>query len=50
MRQTRTEKAIMESRKALQAVKVVRKSFSMEETVKLVTATVYSRQYYESEA
>jgi hypothetical protein len=43
------EKSIMESRKALQAVRVVRRYFSKEETVKLVTSLVYSRLYYASE-
>jgi hypothetical protein len=44
------EKVIIESRKALQAMKVVREYFSTEERVKLVTATVFSSQYYASEA
>jgi len=44
------DKAVMDSRKALQAVKVVRKFFSSEETAKLVTSLVFSRLYYASEA
>jgi len=44
------EKAIVESRKVLEAVKVVREYFSTEETVKLVTAMVFSRLYNASEA
>ena len=43
------DKAITESRKALQAVRVVRRFFNREETVKLVTSLVYSRLYYASE-
>jgi hypothetical protein len=43
------DKAITESRKALQAVRVVRRFFNREETKKLVTSLVYSRLYYASE-
>jgi len=44
------EKAIMDSRRSLQAIKVVRRYFNMDETVKLVTSLVFSRLYYASEA
>jgi hypothetical protein len=44
------EKAIMDSRQSLQAIKVVRRYFNMDETVKLVTLLVFSRLYYASEA
>ena len=44
------DKATTDSRKALQAVKIVRKYFNKEETVKLVTLLVFSRLYYGCEA
>ena len=44
------DKATTDSRKALQAVKIVRKYFNKEETVKLVTSLVFSRLYYGCEA
>ena len=44
------DKAIMALRKALQAVKLVRKYFDKEETAKLVTSLVFSRLYYGCEA
>ena len=44
------DKVIMDSRRSLQAVKMIRRYFSEEETVKLVTSLVYSRLYYASEA
>ena len=44
------DKAITDSRKALQAVKIVRRYFSKEETAKLVTSLVFSRLYYGCEA
>jgi len=43
------DKAITESRKALQAVRLVGKFFNKDETIKLVTSLVYSRLYYASE-
>ena len=44
------EKAIMDSRRSLQAIKVVRRFFNVDEIVKLVTSLVFSRLYYTSEA
>jgi hypothetical protein len=44
------DKAIMDSRRSLQAIKVVRRYFSVEETAKLVMSLVYSWLYYASEA
>ena len=44
------EKVITDSRRSLQAVRMVRRYFSKEETAKLVTSLVYSRLYYASEA
>ncbi len=41
LRDGQVEKAIIELRKVLQAVKVVRKYFSTEETVKLIMATMF---------
>jgi len=43
-------KVITDSRKSLQAVKLVRKYFTAEETIKIVTSLVFSRLYYASEA
>jgi hypothetical protein len=43
-------KVITDSRKSLQAVRLVRSYFTKEETIKLVTSLVYSRLYYASEA
>ena len=43
-------KVITDSRKSLQAVKLVRKYFNTEESIKLVTSLVFSRLYYASEA
>jgi len=44
------DKVILDSRRLLQAVKLVRRYFNDEETAKLVTSLVYSRLYYASEA
>jgi exonuclease III len=44
------DKVIVDSRRSLQAVKLVRRYFNEEETAKLVTSLVYSRLYYASEA
>jgi hypothetical protein len=43
-------KVITDSRKLLQAAKMVRKYFTLGETVKIVTSLVFSRLYYTSEA
>jgi hypothetical protein len=43
-------KVISDSRKSLQAVKLVRKYFTTGETIKIVTSLVFSRLYYASEA
>jgi hypothetical protein len=44
------DKAILDSRRSLQAVKTIRRFFSEEEAIKLVTSMVFSRLYYASEA